>query len=144
MIMAQRKITHRHYGVYGFILNERAEILVVVKTRGPYTGRYDLPGGSPEEGESAEETLTREIMEETGRKVLQIGSVIEKETTFDYDHTDCLLHTGKVFPCQVGPQIHQILLGEDNASAEWLSIETFSTENATPFLLDSLSLFLQP
>ncbi|MEM7509950.1 MAG: NUDIX domain-containing protein [Bacteroidota bacterium] len=142
--MAQRKITHRHYGVYGFILNARAEVLVVVKTRGPYTGRYDLPGGSPEEGESAEETLAREIVEETGREILQIGSVVEMEATFAYSQTDCLLHTGKVFLCQVGPKIRQILLGEDNTSAEWLSIETFNTKNATPFLLDSLRLFLQP
>ncbi|MEL6193218.1 MAG: NUDIX domain-containing protein [Bacteroidota bacterium] len=142
--MAQRKITHRHYGVYGFILNAHREVLVIVKTRGPYTGRYDLPGGSPEKGESAEETLTREIMEETGREVLQIGSVVEMEATFDYGQTECLLHTGKVFLCLVGPQIHQILLGEDNSSAEWLSMETFNTKNATPFLLDSLRFFVQP
>ncbi|MEM8897633.1 MAG: NUDIX domain-containing protein [Bacteroidota bacterium] len=141
--MAQKKITHRHYGVYGFILNERAEILVVVKTRGPYTGRYDLPGGSPEKGETAEETLNREIMEETGREVSQISSPVDMEATFEYDQTDCLLHTGKVFPCQVGPQNHQILMGEDNSSAEWLSVETFTTENATPFLLDSLTFFVQ-
>ncbi|MEM6767398.1 MAG: NUDIX domain-containing protein [Bacteroidota bacterium] len=130
--MAQRKITHRHYGVYGFILNECAEVLVVVKTRGPYTGRYDLPGGSPEEGETAEETLKREIMEETGRELSQISLPTDMVATFEYGQTDCLLHTGKGFPCQVGPQIHQILIGEDNSSAEWLSIETFTTENGSP------------
>lgn len=142
--MAQRKITHTHYGVYGFTQNEHKEVLVVIKTRGPYTGRYDLPGGSPEKGESAEDTLSREIMEETGREVLRIGSVVDMEATFDYGQTDCLLHTGKVFPCQVGPQNHQILMGEDNSAAKWLSPDTLNIENATPFLLDSLRLFVQP
>ena len=47
-------------------------ILCIRKTRGPYRGRYDLPGGTPEEGESLVETLKREMLEETGFQVSAI------------------------------------------------------------------------
>lgn len=41
-------------------------MLCVRKTRGPYVGLWDLPGGRPEPGECWEETLRRELKEELG------------------------------------------------------------------------------
>ena len=49
-----------HFGVYGVCIRE-GRILCIRKTRGPYRGRYDLPGGTPEERESLVETLKREM-----------------------------------------------------------------------------------
>lgn len=55
-----------HFGVYGVILSEdKQQILVVGKERGPYHGFYDLPGGAPKQNESQAEALAREILEET-------------------------------------------------------------------------------
>lgn len=54
-----------HLGVYGILLKNRS-ILLVKKSRGPYTGKLDLPGGKPEHGESPQQTQAREILEETG------------------------------------------------------------------------------
>lgn len=56
-----------HLGVYGIILKNHS-ILLVKKSRGPYSGKLDLPGGKPEHGESILQTLKREILEETGVK----------------------------------------------------------------------------
>ena len=54
-----------HLGVYGLI--ERGEeFLVVNKSRGPYKGLLDLPGGRPQHGEEPFKTLKRELKEETG------------------------------------------------------------------------------
>ena len=58
----------RHLGVYGVIINDN-KVLLIKKSRGAYTGQYDLPGGSIEHGEKPSETLKREIMEETGMVV---------------------------------------------------------------------------
>jgi 8-oxo-dGTP pyrophosphatase MutT (NUDIX family) len=63
-----------HRGVYGIWLNPRARVVVVRKARGPYLGLLDLPGGRPEPGESAEETLRRELLEECGVQVAAIRS----------------------------------------------------------------------
>ena len=46
--------------------NKNSKILLVKKARGPYTGLYDLPGGSQENGETYIDTLKREVAEETG------------------------------------------------------------------------------
>ena len=57
----------KHFGVYGLVFNlDHSKILLVKKTRGPYTDLFDLPGGTPESGEDFSETLERELQEEIG------------------------------------------------------------------------------
>lgn len=41
---------HQAFGVYGMYARDGA-LLVMKKTGGPYINRYDLPGGSLEDGE---------------------------------------------------------------------------------------------
>jgi len=60
--------THSHFGIYG-CLKRDSSILLIKKARGPYEGMYDLPGGSPEQNETNEETFIREVKEETGLDV---------------------------------------------------------------------------
>ena len=55
----------RYFGVYA-VCFENGKLLCIEKTRGTYQHRYDLPGGSQQLGEELKETLTREVMEETG------------------------------------------------------------------------------
>jgi ADP-ribose pyrophosphatase YjhB (NUDIX family) len=63
-----------HFGVYGLVFNtDNSKILLVKKTRGPYTGLFDLPGGTPEAGESLIQTLYREFLEEVGVKPTKIS-----------------------------------------------------------------------
>lgn len=54
-----------HLGIYG-IIEQNKKILLIRKSRGPYTGLLDLPGGRPHHGEPLLEALRREIQEETG------------------------------------------------------------------------------
>lgn len=54
-----------HLGVYGLIEQEE-KILLIRKSRGPYKGLVDLPGGRPYHGEPLLVALRREIKEETG------------------------------------------------------------------------------
>jgi 8-oxo-dGTP pyrophosphatase MutT (NUDIX family) len=50
----------RHFGVYG-LLWYRGHVATVLKSRRPYDGLLDLPGGSPEDSETPEQTLAREV-----------------------------------------------------------------------------------
>lgn len=49
-----------------FIRNHAGEILIAKRAYEPAKGTYDLPGGFVDMHENAEETVTREIKEETG------------------------------------------------------------------------------
>lgn len=60
-----RKVTR--IGVYGIALKNQS-ILLIDKKSGCYKGLLDLPGGGIEFGESPEETLRREFIEEVGMK----------------------------------------------------------------------------
>lgn len=62
------KITH--LGIYGILIKD-GKILLIQKSRGPYNGKLDLPGGKPEFGETILETFIHEIYEETSITVLQ-------------------------------------------------------------------------
>lgn len=52
-------------GAYAIAINQH-EILLTEKDIGPYQGLLDLPGGGIEFGESPEDALRREFLEEVG------------------------------------------------------------------------------
>ncbi len=55
--------------VYGICFNDKGEILVC---REGHEGKWQIPGGHPENKETAEETLLRELQEEADVKVKNI------------------------------------------------------------------------
>ncbi len=77
-----------HFGVYGVIFNSKGNhVLLIEKSKGPYKGMLDLPGGRPEFNELPEETLYREILEETGLYVQKSKQVEYLVNIFKYDKT---------------------------------------------------------
>lgn len=118
-------VARRHFGVYGAYL-ERGRVLAVRKTRGPYTGQLDLPGGTPEGQEQFSETLERELAEETGGRVVVAGSwnaldVLVKE------HADGskinFHHVGVWCTVLLADVDHDLPPHEDVCGLEWVHIE---------------------
>jgi 8-oxo-dGTP pyrophosphatase MutT (NUDIX family) len=64
-------------GVVYRVANERIEVVLVAR---PQTNLWALPKGTPEPGESIEETARREVSEETGLEV----SIVEPVTDINY------------------------------------------------------------
>lgn len=61
-----------YYQVYGIVFNEKGEILLIQEN-----GKWKIPGGTPETGESDIDTLKRELVEEadiTVSKLLALGA----------------------------------------------------------------------
>lgn len=116
--------TRHHFGVYG-LHRENGHVLAVRKTRGPYTGQLDLPGGSPEANETWMDTLLRELAEETGGRLAWFGPweqfqlrVTESSTgqAIDFRHRAvwCLV--------QIEAIDFQVAAYEDTDGLEWVEV----------------------
>jgi 8-oxo-dGTP pyrophosphatase MutT (NUDIX family) len=132
-------VTRSHKGVYG-IVRKGNQILVIRKARGPYTGLYDLPGGSPEPGETPEQTVAREIKEETNCDLISCTNQREKTIFFsgftkESGEEGCLQHTGILFDVEVSGEPTTQGDGLDSNGAVWVDMDTLSSQNATPFVL---------
>ncbi len=64
----------------GALIIEDSRILLVERGREPLKGQWSLPGGALETGESLEEGIRREVLEETGLLIepLQIAEIFER------------------------------------------------------------------
>ena len=85
-----------HFGVYGICL-QNSNILCIMKNRGPYKGRFDLPGGSQEYNESLVETLCREVMEETGQEVSNEKSLVTLDFFVEVKNNFIVHHIAVLF-----------------------------------------------
>lgn len=63
-------------GVYGVAVHQDHLLLTQLSSRDREAGRWTLPGGGMEFGETPQETLRREFYEETGL-VPEIGAVLD-------------------------------------------------------------------
>ncbi len=74
-------------------MEEPTKIFATAKGYGEFKGQWEFPGGKIEAGESAQEALVREIMEELDTEI-EVGAMIH---TIEYDYPnfhlsmDCFL-----------------------------------------------------
>lgn len=139
ILMRNSKITKTHFGVYGSII-KNGKILLIKKARGPYTGMYDLPGGSQEKDESYADTLKREIMEETGCEVVKAEnerckSIIFSDFTADSGEKGVLQHNAILYDVEIKGIPQKGGDGLDSNGAVWVDVKKLTTENATPYAL---------
>ncbi|MBM7579401.1 NUDIX hydrolase [Jeotgalibacillus terrae] len=134
---------HRAFGVYGlYIYNDK--LLVIRKSRGPYRNRYDLPGGSLEEGEGLTEALQREFAEETGLKVIrknQIGTADFKLPWSWKQHT----HVHHIAVFYEVERVEGALAapiqfdGQDALGTSWISEEEVAQDQASPLVIEAFN-----
>lgn len=60
----------KRIGVAGIIKSNNYELLLGRRAKDPNRGLFVIPGGGVEDGESLEQAFCREILEETGLKVI--------------------------------------------------------------------------
>jgi 8-oxo-dGTP diphosphatase len=87
---------------------------------------WDLPGGRMEFGETAEETLTREIKEELGVQIKPIKLV----DTWNYMRDEFFQITGVIYHSEIVSG--KIVISDEHDGYEWISIDdngkTFTRE----------------
>ena len=108
-------------------------MLLVRRARNPGRGRWSVPGGKVEPGETDTEALIREIHEETGLLV-RVGEFVGR--------VDRAAPEGGVFHindylCHVSGGI--LTAGDDAAEAAWIDQETFADMERDGELVDELA-----
>jgi len=130
--------TH-HLGVYALILSEdKSEILLIKKNRGPYKGLYDLPGGSLEPGEDLEQTLIREVKEETDCTVTEFDQMGAYTAFFPYHDAgiSCQLrHVGVLYDIVVTGTPNEAGDGEDSDGCVWVPLADLAADNSSAMVM---------
>lgn len=134
-----------HFGVYG-IYRKNESILMVQKNRGPYTGLYDLPGGSIEFSESIEHALEREIKEETNANMKGSRFLTNEEYQCRYvkngEERD-FHHVGIYYIVDiVVDQLRVGSDGHDSDGAVFVPIDEISPDTVSPIAYKALRKFL--
>lgn len=76
-----------------YIINDRGEVLLQYKRRGFGAGKWNGPGGKVEPGESLEQSVIREIKEETGLDVKSLEKMAELEFYYkNHEEWDNITH----------------------------------------------------
>jgi ADP-ribose pyrophosphatase YjhB (NUDIX family) len=140
--MNDKELWHRHLGAYGICYKD-GKLLVIRKKGGPYTGRYDLPGGSLEPVESLVQTVEREMMEESGIR----ANIVRCLGTRDYvvawrreafAHTHCH-HIAILYEvAYAGGDVADSPNFDDSDGADWIAIESLHEEEASPLVRDAV------
>jgi len=122
--------TKTHLGVYAFIWDDKQEALLLIKkARGPYTGTYDLPGGTIEPEELIEETLEREIKEETDCQLVSCYQIVTVDTRFEWDRSKenkpnaLFKHIGILYGATVQGTPSTAGDGLDSGGACWIPVK---------------------
>ena len=139
ILVRNPNVTKTHFGVYGAVIRS-GKILVIKKTRGPYTGLYDLPGGSQKKGENYPDTLIREMKEETGCEVTKYEnerykSIIFSDFTAESKESGVLQHNAVLYDAQIEGELQTCGDGRDSGGAVWINIDELTSQNATPYVL---------
>lgn len=121
-----------HLGIKGLIRNARGEILLMqidpehMKHHGGGAGEqqsyWDLPGGRVEKGSTVQETLKREITEETGvtniTNIKPVGMVLSNIRIPMGDDSYGLILS--VYSCAI-PGDAVIALSDEHTASEWVA-----------------------
>lgn len=96
----------------GAVLRDgEGRLLLVLRGHAPAAGRWSLPGGRVEPGESAPQALRREVREETGLDV-EVGALVGNLRVGPYDIAD---HTCTV----LGGTLRA---GDDADDVRWVAV----------------------
>jgi mutator protein MutT len=118
---------HPRLAVGAVVLRADGAVLLVQRAQPPAVGSWTLPGGKVEAGETPEQAITREVLEETGLRVI-VGAILEtlvlEREGFSYRIIDFAC-TGDGEP----------VAADDASAARWVLPHEWTSLSLTPEVL---------
>lgn len=131
---------HRAFGCYG-IITWHQQLVVIKKHGGPYTGRFDLPGGSLDGPEDPAHCVLREVHEETGvtATIQQPLGLVSFDYPWHYQRWDHNQHLCWFYRLQA-PETTLLqqptqFIGQDSLGATLVDLDQLTVDNASPLVL---------
>lgn len=112
--------------MYGLCFNQRGEILLTFDQ-----GSYGLPGGKPEDGETREETLIREVLEEIQCEIESLEYIGYQHVTGDPDKFSGASHAQLRYACRITKLLPQMF---DMATGRFIDRRFASPTDAAALL----------
>jgi 8-oxo-dGTP diphosphatase len=115
------------------VLDAAGRLLLIRRGHDPHAGLWSVPGGRVEDGETLEQAVRREVLEETGLSV-RPGAVVGRmripAASVVYDVVD--------LACTVDPADQQPVAGDDATDVMFADAATLDRLPCTPRLVDTL------
>ncbi|HLF61379.1 MAG TPA: NUDIX domain-containing protein [Acidimicrobiia bacterium] len=121
----------------GVVLIEDNRLLLIQRGHEPGLGRWAVPGGKVNSGESLRDAAVREVREETGLEV-QTGEVIwVGEHISEHGHIVIIDFEGQV----VGGEV---AAADDAVQARWVGLDQVADYDLTPTMYDLVQVLQKP
>ncbi len=113
--------------VAAVIVNEKGELLVVVRARDPDKGMLDLPGGFIDPGERAEDAVDRELHEELGVEVVSRQFLTTDVNSYTYK--EVTYQTLDLFWLCTVASTEVICAADDVESYQWIALQDIDLDH---------------
>ena len=106
---------------FAYIVNDQQKVLLVRRAKNDsFPGRWELQGGGLDSGERPEESIEREVLEETGLRVNAVRPI----SVITHNNQDNSKEIVRItYECNLVNQNEKVQLSKEHDAYQWVNID---------------------